>query len=50
MRTILLALSVMALLGAIVCVAGCNTTKGLGKDIESVGAGMKGSAERNGAD
>jgi predicted small secreted protein len=30
--------------------AACNTTKGIGKDIESAGDGIKDAAERHGAD
>jgi predicted small secreted protein len=33
----------------IVSVAACNTTKGLGTDIEKAGEGLKESADRNGA-
>ncbi len=29
---------------------GCNTTKGVGADIEKAGEGLKNSADRNGAD
>ncbi len=32
-----------------ISLAACNTTKGFGTDIEKAGAGMKNSAERNGA-
>jgi predicted small secreted protein len=30
--------------------AACNTTKGVGKDIENAGDGIKDAADRNGAD
>lgn len=40
-----------ASLGALVLVlASCNTTRGVGRDIEKAGDGLKESAERNGAD
>ncbi len=35
---------------AALMLAGCNTTKGFGKDIEGAGEGLKNSAERSGAD
>jgi len=34
---------------AALAVGACNTTKGVGQDIESAGSGIKNSAERNGA-
>lgn len=33
----------------VMSVTGCNTTKGVGTDIEKAGEGLKKSAERNGA-
>lgn len=35
---------------AVLVLAGCNTTKGVGADIERAGEGLKDSADRNGAD
>ncbi len=40
----------LALVAIAASLAACNTTKGLGTDIEKAGEGLKGSAERNGAD
>lgn len=37
------------LIAVVLCVAACNTTKGLGTDIEKAGDSLKNSAERNGA-
>ncbi len=39
----------VALCACCVGVLSCNTTKGVGADIEKAGAGLKHSAERNGA-
>lgn len=44
---ILFALAVCALF---ISLPACNTTKGVGKDIEKAGASLKNSADRNGAD
>ena len=41
---------VLALAAIISTLTACNTTKGVGADIEKAGEGLKGSAERNGAD
>lgn len=41
---------VLAVLSPLFALAACNTTKGVGADIESAGSGLKHSAERNGAD
>jgi predicted small secreted protein len=44
-------LTVAALLcGVAVAIAGCNTTKGAGKDIEAAGQGIENSASKHGAD
>jgi predicted small secreted protein len=40
----------LALAALATTLAACNTTKGVGADIEKAGEGLKGSAERNGAD
>lgn len=40
----------MSILAAALAVGACNTTKGVGKDIEKAGEGLKNSAERNGAE
>ncbi len=42
-------LSLLALSGLVFVLSACNTTKGLGTDIERAGDGLKRSAERNGA-
>jgi predicted small secreted protein len=42
--------SVIAFLTLALCLQACNTTKGVGTDIERAGSGLKHSAERNGAD
>ena len=47
------AISVLAVLVVIALglwLQACNTSRGFGKDIESVGASMKNSAERHGAE
>ena len=43
-------IAVLSLLALAFALSACNTTKGFGKDIEKAGAGMKNSAERNGAE
>jgi predicted small secreted protein len=40
---------VLALFIVAIWLPACNTTKGLGTDIKKAGEGLKGSAERNGA-
>lgn len=45
---IILAVALGALLVA--ALPACNTTKGVGKDIEKAGSGLKNSADRNGAE
>lgn len=40
----------VAVCAAFVTFPACNTTKGVGKDIEKAGTGLKNSANRNGAD
>jgi predicted small secreted protein len=42
-------LALVALVLSTLLLAACNTTKGVGKDIEAAGAGIKHSADRNGA-
>jgi predicted small secreted protein len=42
-------IALVALVLSTVLMAACNTTKGAGKDIEAAGAGIKNSADRNGA-
>ncbi len=42
-------LSVLTLLALGLLLPACNTTKGLGTDIEKAGDGLQHSAERNGA-
>jgi predicted small secreted protein len=39
----------LSLLALVLLTTACNTTKGAGKDIEAAGAGIKNSADRNGA-
>ncbi len=41
---------VAGLLVSLLILVSCNTTKGVGKDIEKAGDGLKDSADRNGAD
>jgi len=43
-------LSALAVLTLFLCMPACNTTKGLGTDVEKLGSSVKGSAERNGAE
>ncbi len=50
MKPILRSVLVTTVLAATLVLAACNTTRGVGKDIESAGEGIKDSAERNGAD
>lgn len=40
----------LAVCALFISLPACNTTKGLGTDIEKAGEGIQGSAERNGAD
>lgn len=42
-------LCTLALCAIVVVLAACNTTKGVGKDIEKAGEGLQRSADRNGA-
>lgn len=42
--------SLSLLLACALALVACNTTKGVGKDIEKAGEGLKNSAGRNGAD
>jgi predicted small secreted protein len=42
-------IALFALVVSTFLIAACNTTKGAGRDIEAAGAGLKSSAERNGA-
>jgi len=39
-----------AMIAAIMGLAACNTTKGVGKDIEKAGDSLKDSADKHGAD
>ena len=50
MKRLITVLSTLAVITLGLALPGCNTTKGFGKDVESVGTSMKDSAERNGAD
>lgn len=43
-------ISVFALFIMLLSLPACNTTKGVGKDIESAGEGLKNSADKHGAD
>ena len=43
---VVLAVAITAIVASL---AACNTTKGVGTDIEKAGEGLKESAERNGA-
>lgn len=42
-------LAIVAVCVIVVTLVGCNTTKGVGTDIEKAGEGLKNSADRNGA-
>lgn len=50
MKRFISVLSALTVLAFFLCLPACNTTKGFGTDIEKAGAGMKNSAERNGAE
>jgi len=43
-------ISVFSLAIMLLILPACNTTKGVGKDIESAGEGIKNSADKHGAD
>ena len=43
-------ISLLSLAMMLMILPACNTTKGVGKDIEKAGAGLKNSANKNGAD
>lgn len=43
------ALCTLALCAIAVALGACNTTKGVGKDIEKAGEGLQNSADRHGA-
>jgi predicted small secreted protein len=49
MKRSITTLTILALLSLAVWLPACNTTKGLGTDIEKAGGGLKHAAERNGA-
>jgi predicted small secreted protein len=42
-------LATLVIAASLLTLAACNTTKGVGTDIEKAGEGLKESAERNGA-
>jgi hypothetical protein len=42
-------LTTLVIAASLLALAACNTTKGVGTDIEKAGEGLKNSAERNGA-
>lgn len=44
------AISILAAIAFVVCISACNTTRGVGRDIEKVGEGIKDSADKHGAD
>jgi predicted small secreted protein len=50
MKTLPKALLIIAIAASALATAACNTTKGVGKDIENAGDGIKDAADRNGAD
>lgn len=50
MKNITKVLLTLAFLTICVALPACNTTKGLGEDIEKAGDGIQNSADRNGAD
>ena len=49
MKSILKVTILAALLTATLYLGGCNTTKGAGKDMQSVGENISHSADKNGA-
>lgn len=42
--------TLLAASALLIVLAGCNTTKGFGEDVEDAGAELKDAADRNGAD
>ncbi|MFZ4575358.1 MAG: entericidin A/B family lipoprotein [Phycisphaerales bacterium] len=50
MKYVIHIVATLALCATLVALSACNTTKGVGKDIEKAGAGLKKSADKNGAD
>ncbi len=50
MKSLTTLLSLLALCLVFTTLAACNTTKGVGKDIEKAGDGLKDSAHKHGAD
>jgi predicted small secreted protein len=42
-------LALVAIVLSTLLLVACNTTKGVGQDIEAVGSGIESSADRNGA-
>ncbi len=50
MKSTIRIITAFALAATFIALAACNTTKGFGTDIEKAGEGLKGSAERNGAE
>jgi predicted small secreted protein len=49
MKPILRSALILTFVAAAVALTACNTTRGVGEDIEAAGSGIKNSAERNGA-
>ncbi len=50
MRAVATILLALALCAVFLSLSACNTTRGVGQDIEAAGAGLKNSAEKTGAD
>jgi predicted small secreted protein len=50
MKRLTCILASLVLLALAISLPACNTTKGVGTDIENAGGGLKHSAERNGAE
>jgi predicted small secreted protein len=49
MRAITTVLALVLACGFVVLLAGCNTTKGVGQDIQAAGSGIEDAAQDNGA-
>ena len=49
MKNLSIVVLMLALVATLFVLSGCNTTKGVGTDIEKGGEALKNSADRNGA-
>lgn len=50
MKSLLKIVAGLAICALFISLPACNTTKGVGADIENAGEGLKNSADRNGAE